>query len=233
MIRGVFITGTDTACGKTYVARALITALQRRGLRVAGFKPVAAGAERGDGFLQNDDALSLSAASNLDIPYDVINPYCFEAAVAPHIAAADGGLQIELSKILAAREAIARRADYIVAEGAGGWRVPLAADLDMQGLAVALGMPVLLVVGLRLGCLNHALLTEQAILASGTPLLGWVGTQVDLQMARVSDNLATLLERLSVPCLGVLSHARAAAGIEISRALALDMLLNGSADAAS
>jgi dethiobiotin synthetase len=203
---GVFVTGTDTGCGKTWLSVQLIGQLRAQGLRVAGFKPVAAGAVRRDGILVNDDALALAAASGLDIPYDRINPCCFEPPIAPHLAADEIGVGIGAGPILDAFDAVAAGCDFVVAEGAGGWRVPLGPDLDMQGLALALGLPVLLVVGLRLGCINHALLSEQAILASGARLLGWVGAQVDPGMQRPNENIATLESVLARPCLGVLPH---------------------------
>ena len=206
MNQGVFVTGTDTGCGKTRVALALIEQLRARGLRVGGFKPVAAGSEWHDGELRNDDALALLAASGLGVPYRAANPYCFEPAIAPHLAAAEAGIKIEVGPILAARDELASGCEFLVVEGAGGWRVPLAPRFDMQGLALELGLPVLLVVGLRLGCLNHALLSEQSILASGARLLGWIGSQVDPGMARLNENIATLNTRLSRPCLGILPH---------------------------
>lgn len=206
MKRGVFVSGTDTDCGKTWVSLELIRQLRGQGTKVVGFKPVAAGALWRDGMLQNDDALALGAAGALDIPYATLNPYCFESPVAPHLAAAEAGVTIGAGPILASFDELARACDFVVAEGAGGWRVPLGPNLDMQSLALELGLPVLLVVGLRLGCLNHALLSEQAILASGAPLLGWVGSQVDPGMARLNENIATLKTSLRAPCLGILSH---------------------------
>lgn len=203
---GVFITGTDTDCGKTFVAVRLIRELRAQGVRAVGFKPVAAGARWCDGYLRNDDTLALMAASDLDLPYREVNPYCLEPAIAPHLAAAEAGVSIDPAVILAARARLAARCDFLVVEGAGGWRVPLGPGLDMQALALALGLPVLLVVGLRLGCLNHALLSEQAIEASGARLLGWIGSQVDPQMRRLDANIATLCERLSAPCLGIMLH---------------------------
>ncbi|MDH5454295.1 MAG: dethiobiotin synthase, partial [Paracoccaceae bacterium] len=197
MRRGVFVTGTDTDCGKTYAAVALIGRLRERGMAVAGLKPVAAGATGcSDEVLRNDDALALMAASGLEIPYAVVNPYCFAPAIAPHLAAAESGVEISLARIRAACAEAAAVCDFIVVEGAGGWRVPLAPALDVQGLALALGLPVVLVVGLRLGCLNHALLSEQAILASGARLCGWIGSQVDPDMQRLNENIAVLNTRL-------------------------------------
>ena len=225
MNRGVFITGTDTDCGKTEVALAMLRGLRERGIRAAGFKPVAAGANRHDGELQNADALALQAAGAGEFPYSTVNPYCFEPAVAPHLAAAEAGVVIDPQTVVSACTELASSSDFVVAEGAGGWRVPLALQLDMQELALLLGFPVVLVVGLRLGCLNHALLSEQAILASGAPFLGWIGSQVDPGMERLNGNVETLLRQLRVPCLGVLPHPASQQELDVETVLDLDALL--------
>lgn len=224
-MRGLFVTGTDTDCGKTFVALTLIRALRARGLRVAGFKPVAAGADWRDGQLQNDDALALAQASGLAVPYATVNPYCFEPAIAPHLAAAEVGAAIDPATILTARDRLATACDFVVTEGAGGWLVPLGARLDMSGLALALGYPVLLVVGIRLGCLNHALLTAQAIQRSGAHLLGWVGTQVDPGMARLNANIDALVARLPGTCLGILPHPDSREPLARQGMLSVDALL--------
>jgi len=203
---GVFVTGTDTGCGKTWLSVELIRQLRGQGLRVAGFKPVAAGAALRDGNLVNDDALALAEAGGLDIPYATINPYCFAPPIAPHLAAAEVRVRVGIGPIRVAFKELVGCSDFVVVEGAGGWRVPLGPGLDMQLLALELGLPVLLVVGLRLGCINHALLSEQAILTSGARLLGWVGAQVDPGMASLNENIATLGSALSRPCLGILPH---------------------------
>lgn len=225
MSRGLFVTGTDTGCGKTRVAATLIGLLRAQGLRVAGFKPVAAGAEMHDGFLQNDDALTLAGASGIDFPYATVNPYCFAPPIAPHLAAAEAGVRIELPVLQAAFAELAGRADIVLTEGAGGWLVPLDAGCDMAALALALRLPVLLVVGMRLGCINHARLSERAILASGAPLIGWVGSQVDPAMDCYEANLATLDDVLDSPCLGVLPHPRAVPKPATARALRVGTLL--------
>ncbi|MDJ0739388.1 MAG: dethiobiotin synthase [Gammaproteobacteria bacterium] len=201
---GLFVTGTDTDCGKTHVARALIRLLDDQGIRVVPFKPVAAGAASDDGNLRNDDALALIAACGRELPHDLVNPYCFAPPIAPHIAAAEVGAAIDSDRIRAAFAALGAHGDVVIAEGAGGWLVPLGDGYDIADLAADLGLPVLLVVGLRLGCLNHARLTERAILDSGLPLAGWIATQVDPAMTHVDDNVAALRERLTSPCLGVL-----------------------------
>jgi dethiobiotin synthetase len=226
MNQGIFVTGTDTGCGKTRVSLALIAQLRARGIRVSGFKPVAAGSELHHGELRNDDALSLIAASGIDVSYRVVNPYCFEPAIAPHLAAAELGVQIEAGPILAARDQLALACEFMVVEGAGGWRVPLGTQLDIQGLALELGLPVLLVVGLRLGCLNHALLSEQSILASGARLLGWIGSQVDPGMARLNENIAALNAGLSRSCLGILPHSESDKALTRAVPLAIDYLVS-------
>lgn len=210
MSGGVFVTGTDTDCGKTFVAEGLLRQLQSAGIVAAGFKPVAAGAEWRDGILQNDDALTLLAASGIALRYDEVNPYCFQPPIAPHLAAAQVKVAINNTRILSAAQALARRCEFVVVEGAGGWRVPLGKDSDMGSLARLLGYPVLLVVGMRLGCLNHALLTEQAVLDSGLALAGWIATQVDPSMPLLEENLSTLRERMHSPCRGFLPHHIAA-----------------------
>jgi dethiobiotin synthetase len=201
--RGVFITGTDTGSGKTEVAVALLQGLARAGQRAVGFKPVASGAASIDGNLRNDDALALQRAGAPDVPYADINPYCFAPAIAPHLAAREAGITIEASRIDVHYQRLAADADWVVVEGAGGWRVPLSDTLDMRGLALALNLPVILVVGLRLGCINHALLSEQSIVESGATLLGWIGSTVDPAMERIDDNIRTLSSALLVPCLGI------------------------------
>jgi len=225
--RGVFVTGTDTDCGKTRVSVTLISQLRAKGIRVGGFKPVAAGADWSDGKLRNDDALALRAASGLDIPYTTLNPYCFAPPISPHLASAEAGVTIEVDPIRAACAELASGCDFLVVEGAGGWRVPLGPQLDIRGLALELGLPVLLVVGLRLGCLNHALLSEQAILESGARLLGWVGSQVDPAMVYLNENVATLRSGLSAPCLGILSHPDSHSTLDPAVPLAVEQVVGG------
>lgn len=224
MTHGVFVTGTDTDCGKTRVATQLIRALRATGRRVAGFKPVAAGAVMRDGELQNDDALALRAAAGLESPYEILNPYCFAPPIAPHLAAAEQGVTIELAPIEQAYRRLAAASELVVVEGAGGWLVPIGPDRTMADVALALGLPVVMVVGLRLGCLNHALLTAAAVAASGATLCGWIGSQVDPAMVRLDENLATLDRHLGVPCLGVLANPAAARGPQPPRPLRTDWL---------
>ena len=202
-MNGIFVTGTDTDCGKTVVACGLAGALRAAGLRVGVMKPVAAGAEQTPDGLRNPDALDLIAASGCDLPYEIINPLIYVPPIAPHLAAAQAGTIIRFAPLLDAYARIRAASDVVVVEGAGGWRVPLGPDGDIADLAAALGLPVLLVVGLRLGCLNHALLTAESIARSGCRLAGWVGNLLDPRMAAREENVATLRERLPAPCFGI------------------------------
>jgi dethiobiotin synthetase len=203
---GLFITGTDTDCGKTYIATGLVRALRAQGLRVAPYKPVAAGAGLIDGELRNEDALQLIEAAGGGWDYQQVNPYCLPAAVSPHLAARDADVSIELDVILQGAQRLAAQADVLVVEGAGGWLVPLNNDLLIADLAKALQLPVLLVVGLRLGCLNHAALSAQAIQQSDVPVLGWVGSQVDPHMQCVQENIETLQQQLAMPYWGSVGY---------------------------
>lgn len=201
---GLFVTGTDTGVGKTRVAVALIHALRAQGLRVAAMKPVAAGCAPGE---LNDDVRALVQASNVAADLRDINPYSFEPPIAPHLAALQAGAAIELPVIVAAYARLAAAADVVVVEGAGGWRVPLNEREEMADLAHALGLPIVLVVALRLGCLNHALLTAESIAHRRLPWAGWVGNQIDPSMACQAANLDALRARLPVPCLGVQAYS--------------------------
>jgi dethiobiotin synthetase len=199
---GFFVTGTDTGVGKTLVACALLHALADAGRRVVGMKPVAAGATRSAEGLINDDVRSLRAAGNVNAALALVNPYCFEPAIAPHIAAAQAGVTLELAPIAQAFVQLAAAADVVIVEGAGGFCVPLNARQDTADLAQTLGLPVILVVGVRLGCLNHALLTAQAIRTRGLSLAGWVANRIDPLMAVAEENVTALTERLAAPLLG-------------------------------
>ncbi|HMC15943.1 MAG TPA: dethiobiotin synthase [Albitalea sp.] len=202
-----FVTGTDTGVGKSLVTCALMHRLRERYPRVAGMKPVAAGAQRSaDGTWWNDDALALQAAANVRLPVSLVNPCLLSAPVSPHIAAQRDGVVIEIDAIVSALRALQAQADAVVVEGAGGFRVPLSDTLDGADLAAALGLPVILVVGLRLGCLNHALLTAEALAARGLELAGWVANRIDPQMPEQAANIALLAARLNAPCLADLPH---------------------------
>lgn len=206
MTRGVFITGTDTEIGKTVVARLLVSALVRRGETVGVMKPVAAGCEATPDGPRNDDALALMAASNCDAAYEVVNPYALMPPVSPHLAAAEAGVEIDLDYIQTCYDAIAGHSGIGVVEGVGGWLVPLSEQATVADLAGRLGLPVVLVVGMRLGCLSHALLTDQAIRANGARLLGWVAN------CRAQDDfgreacIETLRQRIEAPLLGIVPN---------------------------
>ena len=199
-----FITGTDTEVGKTYAACALLHRARMLGRRAAGIKAVAAGT---DAEGQNEDVESLRAAANVALPEAVLNPYRFAPAIAPHIAAREAGVVIRFEPIAEALREASRRADFVLVEGAGGFRIPLGPQGDSADLAVALGCPVILVVGMRLGVINHALLTAETIAARGLVLAGWIANAIDPAMSRLEENLETLMALLSAPCLGCIPHA--------------------------
>jgi dethiobiotin synthetase len=214
LTRGVFITGTDTGIGKTRASVALLRALNATGIRAVGMKPVASGCEYVDGHWSNEDARALIAASTPPPAYAHCNPYALRDAVAPHLAAAAQGVTIGLAPLRDAHAALAATADVVVVEGAGGWAVPLAPALMQADIPRALGLPVILVVGLRLGCINHAILSARAIRADGCTLLGWIGNAIDPLQPLQADNVATLRERLGAPCLGLIAHAAADAPLD-------------------
>lgn len=199
--KSVFVTGTDTGVGKTLVSAALLHGLAKRFPRVVGMKPVAAGLIEQQGLWVSEDVQALRAASTLAVPPELDNPVALMAPMAPHLAAALEGRALSVAELLAAHQRLSALADVVVVEGAGGWRVPLNADETLADLAVALAAPVVLVVGMRLGCLNHALLTAEAIRADGLNLIGWVANHVDPDMAEPQANADTLRARLGAPLL--------------------------------
>ena len=200
----VFVTGTDTDVGKTVIATALLRLARMRGLRCVAVKPVAAGCEWRDGELVNDDALALLRASESGQRYRAVNPVALEAAIAPHIAAAEAGVSLRVEDLAArCRETLAAAHDFAVIEGAGGWLVPLGDGATLADLCAALHARPVLVVAMRLGCLNHALLTAAAIAEAGLDLAGWVANCVHPPMPRLDANVASLRARLPAPCLGV------------------------------
>jgi dethiobiotin synthetase len=219
-----FVAGTDTGVGKTLVSCALLHAFAAHGLRVAGMKPVACGCDEQGRY---EDVENLLAAGNVDAGRERVNPYNFKPAIAPSIAARDAGVQIEFETILEAYRYLSARADAVIVEGIGGFRTPLNESQDGADLAAQLGLPVIMVVGMRLGCLNHALLTAAAINACGLELAGWVANVPDSGMLALRQNIDTLQRRLEAPLLGVTEFqqrpdAKVAAG-------QLDIgLLNGS-----
>ena len=220
---GCFVTGTDTGVGKTLVSAALVHKLAAKGWRAAGMKPLAAGAEMRDGQLWNEDVAMLTAQANVPLPVELVCPLMFREAAAPHIAATLEDRDIDIDTVMAAYRQISAQVDALVVEGVGGFRVPLRDDLDTADLAAQMQLGVILVVGLRLGCLNHALLTAEAIAARGLTLAGWVANQIDPSMPHQAANLDALSQRLPAPLLGVVrwmpvaSAAEAAASIDASR----------------
>jgi dethiobiotin synthetase len=201
MSGGWFITGTDTGVGKTLVSRALLTALRHAGQTAAGMKPVASGCRATLAGWRSDDALGLIEASGVAADYADVNPYALASACAPHIAAREMGIEIRAEKILESFRRLQRKSPWVVVEGVGGWMVPLGANLGMADVARALGLPVILVVGLRLGCLNHAALTVEAIRRAEIPLAGWVANRIDPAMTHVPENIATLEKIIAAPLL--------------------------------
>ncbi len=201
---GCFVTGTDTEIGKTLASAALLTALAHAGYRTAGLKPVAAGTLAGAPGRTNEDIEQLRAAATVGLPLTTICPWLLDSPMSPHLAARREGVTIALPPILDALAQARAQADAVVVEGVGGFRVPLSDTLDTADLAVALGLPVVLVVGLRLGCLNHAALTAEAIAARGLRLAGWIGNVVDPAMSGLDDNVATLRRWIDAPHLGTI-----------------------------
>ena len=196
-----FITGTDTDVGKTYIASALIKHLCEQGLQAVGMKPVAAGAELVSGRLLNSDVIELIKAGNVDADLALINPYVFAPAIAPHIAAEKVAVTVSLDNIQQAFDVLQAKADVVVVEGAGGFRVPINYEQTMADLVVKLTLPVILVVGVRLGCINHALMTAGSIRAAGLNLVGWVANRIDPNMPAIEENIATLKAMLKAPCI--------------------------------
>ncbi len=208
MSKAFFITGTDTEVGKTHVCEILLNAATNAGKLSIGLKPVAAGAERNSlGEWQNEDALRLMSSSSLHLPYKVVNPICVPEPLSPHIAAKRAGVQICVNSLLnSLNEGLSAGADVTLVEGAGGWRVPINREQTLADLAKALNIPVILVVGMRLGCINHALLSAEAIRADGLELFGWIANQVAPDMPAFDENMDTLVHMLPAPLLGVVPH---------------------------
>ena len=198
-----FITGTDTGVGKTLISCALLHAFATQGKRVIGMKPIAAGCDEGG---LNEDVKQLLAINNVAARSEWVNPYSFPQFIAPHIAARNAGVTIELEKISSAYQSLATQADVVIVEGVGGFRVPLNKSQDSAELALQLGLPVILVVGMRLGCLNHALLTARAIEDCGLKCAGWVANVIDAEMSALSENIEALQQRLASPLLGAVPH---------------------------
>ena len=204
--KGYFITATDTDAGKTVVTAGLLQSLSELGYKTLGFKPVASGCRSTHQGLQNDDALKLIQAANVTLDYPLINPYAFAPAIAPHIAARQAGVSIDLPAIVSEIHQQQHKVDYILVEGVGGWLVPLNEQETIADLAKLLGFPVILVVNMRLGCINHALLTAQAITQKGLTLAGWIANHSLNNMAFPEETIDSLNTRISAPLLGVVPH---------------------------
>jgi len=202
MMNSLFVTGIDTEVGKTRISVALIALLQQQGHKVAAMKPIASGCELTAEGLRNDDALQLQQQADVNLPYELVNPYAFEPAIAPHIAAKQAGIEIDLDLIKHHFDVIKNQAESVIVEGAGGWLVPINNHATMADVAIQLGLPVVLVIGIRLGCINHALLSVQAIEQSGLPLHGWVANNIESN-TESSEIVNTLKHRISAPCLGI------------------------------
>lgn len=216
-----FVTGTDTGVGKTLISCALLYAFAAQGKSVAGMKPVAAGCDE-DGL--NEDVKKLRAATNILASLGQINPYSFLRPVAPHIAARNAGVQINLQRILESYTELASQAEVVIVEGAGGFRVPLNDTEDSADLAVALGLPVILVVGMRLGCLNHALLTVRAISDCGLVCAGWIANVLGDEMAALDENIEALKQRIEAPLLAIVPYQASPDARSVATQLDLDLL---------
>jgi len=228
-MQGYFVTGTDTGVGKTLVAAGLLRAARGRGLSTIGIKPVAAGWLPGpDGAQVNEDALELRSASSIDIDIATVNPIALEEPIAPHIAATRSGMRIHKDELVRHCRSVCR--DYspqcVVVEGAGGWAVPLNETETMADFCVALGFPVIVVIGMKLGCLNHALLTVRAVHDAGLTVAGWVANCTEPEMAVFEENLQSLCDRLSAPLLGVIPYqGKTVTADRAAEYLQLDLLM--------
>jgi len=224
---GYFVTGTDTGVGKTLVTLGLMQRLQQQGRVVAAMKPVAAGCESTPGGMRNTDALLLAQQASVERDYALINPYAFAPAIAPHIAALQSGISIETGKIISIYNILSKAADCILVEGVGGWQVPLNDEQTLADLARLLGLEVILVVAIRLGCLNHALLTAESIAAAGCTLAGWVANLLPPQHECAEENVTALKSRISAPLLGVLPEFQEPGASEVAEHLRLPPSIQG------
>ncbi|WP_460417958.1 dethiobiotin synthase [Pseudomonas sp. microsymbiont 2] len=225
MSQAYFIAGTDTDVGKTTIAAGLLHAARQLGLSTLAAKPVASGCSVTPKGLRNSDALALIDESSIKLPYEAINPFAFEPAIAPHVAAREAGVALSVPALRdAMQQVLGQRADFTLIEGAGGWRVPLSDHANLSDLAIALKLPVILVVGVRLGCINHALLSAEAIARDGLQLAGWVANIVDPRTSRLEENLSSLAERLPAPCLGRVPWLKQAGPDAVAEHLQLDLL---------
>ncbi|MDH5407508.1 MAG: dethiobiotin synthase [Gammaproteobacteria bacterium] len=221
---GIFITGTDTGIGKTYTTVQLIQALQSKGVSVAGMKPIASGAELIDGQLRNDDALQIQLAMKSDVAYELINPYCFISPVSPHIAAQQAGVDVDLQIIKQNYQQLAKQFDVVLVEGVGGWLAPISAQLTVADLTRELELPIVLVVGIRLGCLNHAALAYQSIQHSGSSLSGWIANVIDPETQYIDEQIEYLSKLLGQKPFAQIGHS------EFPDSLNVDALLDTKSD---
>lgn len=226
MQRQFFIAGTDTDVGKTVISVALLTAAHKRGLTTAAMKPVAAGCRQTSEGLRNDDAVALQRAINQPLSYSQINPIAIEPAIAPHIGLQRANKTVTVDQLVqCCRTVLATAAECVVIEGAGGWRVPLNADQTLAELPKTMKLPTILVVAMRLGCINHALLTAEAIYRDGVNISGWIANQVAPEMAAYRENIASLRQRLSAPCLGEIPFMPRPAPSAVAGYLEIDTIL--------
>ncbi|TWC33238.1 dethiobiotin synthase [Pseudomonas sp. SJZ079] len=228
MAQAYFVTGTDTEIGKTTIAAGLLHAARMAGLSTAASKPVASGCLQTPDGLRNDDALALLGECTLALDYAEVNPLAFAPAIAPHLAAREAGVLLDVAALREpVRHILDKGADLTLVEGAGGWRVPLAGQANLSDLVISLGLPVILVVGVRLGCINQAVLSAEAIARDGLELAGWVANVIDPQTSRLEENLATLAERLPAPCLGQVPRLEIATPAAVAGYLDLSLLALG------
>ncbi len=216
MKKGYFITGTDTDVGKTFVTVALMRYFKQQGNTVLGMKPVASGCVAGESGLRNDDALLLQADASKKIDYDLINPYAFVSPVSPHIAAREDDKEIKLSVINESFQVLKEQAEIVLVEGVGGWLAPLSPSVDVADLAVSLQLPVILVVAIRLGCINHARLSYAAIKSSGITCAGWIANCTEENMLKQQENIEMIAQKIQTPLLGVMPLAEDDAIFEVS-----------------
>ncbi|CAH9019370.1 dethiobiotin synthase [Candidatus Nitrosacidococcus sp. I8] len=223
MAKGFFVTGTDTGIGKTWISVGLITYFKQQGFQVAGMKPVASGCISTPLGICNEDALLLRDHSSISLTYPQVNPHNLSLPIAPHLAAQHQNTQIDLKIIQNHFDDIVIKSDVIIIEGVGGWMVPINQKQTMVEVAQLFKLPIILVVGMRLGCLNHALLTSESILKSGLPLAGWIANQVQPQMDWVEENIHSLREHLSAPLLGIIPYLDQLTAEKISEHLSLEL----------
>lgn len=223
--QGLFVTGTDTGIGKTRASCLLIRAYAELGYKIIGMKPVASGASVIHGQLQNEDARALMEASNVAAPYALINPYCFAPAIAPQLGADQAGTIIDINRIKDAYQQLAGLADVVIVEGVGGWSVPLSNNTDVGDIALQLGLPVLMVVGIRLGCINHALLTASAVRSKGVTLAGWVANILDKSMHEAEANIQAIEQRLGVSVTAKIPFTRSINDIRLSNVFNIKSLV--------